>query len=441
MASPGRDGAQTAGLHFIHQDLALVPTLSTVENLGLGRAPSRRDWLPAPRRRELRRARTLVRDFGADFDVDAPIAKLSAAERTIVAIARALDGWHGTDHVLVLDEPTAALHGQEAEKLFTAMSRVAERGAGVIFISHRLDEVMTVADEVVALRDGQVVARARRGEFDHDKLVRMIAGRDVAATAAPAHFARGKSVMSASGLTGTRLRALDLRLDAGEILGVAGLLGSGRDELAGLLFGARRAIGGVVTVEGLPLAGHDPRAAIAAGMAYVPADRRGQGAVMTMSARENLTLTNMRTVTRATGSVDIGAERRVAADWAARVELRPPNPERPLALFSGGNQQKYVLAKWLRNEPRVLLLDEPTQGVDVGAKAGIYELIADAARLGTGVLISSDDTKELVAICHRVLVLREGACVAELERESITEARITRESLGVSGAELYALDA
>ena len=439
--SPGQAGPEVAGLHFIHQDLALVGTLSTVENLHLADATNRRDWLPAPRVAERRHARQVIRDFGADFDVDAPVARLSAAERTIVAIARALDGWRGTENVLVLDEPTAALHGQEVEKLFTAIRRVAERGAGVIFISHRLDEVMTLADEVVALRDGKVVARARRGEFDHDELVRMIAGRDVAATVASADFTRGTPVLSASRLTGTRLRELDLRLDAGEILGVAGLLGSGREELASLLFGARRALGGVVEVRGVVIADHSPRAAIAAGMAYVPSDRRGQGAVMTMSARENLTLTRLRGLTRRVGSVDLRAERREAAEWVNRVELRPPNPERPLALFSGGNQQKYVLAKWLRNQPRVLLLDEPTQGVDVGAKEGIYTLINEAARQGAGVLISSDDTKELVAVCHRVLVLRDGDCVAELDRASISEARIIRESLGVSGAELSALGA
>ena len=433
--------ADPAELHFIHQDLALVGSLSMVENLDLGHATGRRDWLPAPRLTERGRARRMIRDFGADFDVDTPVARLSAAERTIIAIARALDAWQGTDNVLILDEPTAALHGQEADKLFAAMRRVAERGAGVIFISHRLDEVLAVADEVVALRDGQVVARARRGEFDHDELVRMIAGRDVAATSAPDELTHGEPILTATGINGSRLRGLTLRLHAGEILGIAGLLGSGRDELAGLLFGARRVIDGVVEVQGRPVPGPRPRAAIAAGMAYVPADRRGEGAVMTMSARENLTLPRLRQLRRATGSVDLRAERREAAAWAKRVELRPPAPERALQLFSGGNQQKYVLAKWLRNEPRVLLLDEPTQGVDVGAKAAIYTLIRDAARSGAGVLISSDDTKELVALCHRVLVLRDGLCVAELDRASITEARIIRESLGVSGAELADLSA
>jgi ABC-type sugar transport system ATPase subunit len=431
----GQDGAEPAELHFIHQDLALIGSLSTVENLDLGRALRRRDCLPAPVAREHERARQLLSDFGADIDIDAPIIKLTAAERTIVAIARALDGWQRADNVLILDEPTAALHGQEVDKLFAAVRRAAERGAGVIFISHRLDEVIMLADDVIALRDGQVVARARRGEFDHDELVRMIAGRDVAARSA-SDATRGEPVLSASRITGARLRGLDLTVHRGEILGIAGILGSGREELAGVLFGARPRLDGTVLVEGRSIPGSAPRAAIAAGMAYVPADRRGQGAVMTMSARENLTLPRLRDLRRTTGSLDTRAERRQAAEWAQRVGLRPPNPEQPLGLFSGGNQQKYVLAKWLRNEPRLLLLDEPTQGVDVGAKDGIYDLIADAARAGAGILLASSDTKELAAISHRVLVLRDGECVAELDRTSITEARIIRESLGVSGEAL-----
>ena len=437
MRTLGGDGERGgAELHFIHQDLALVPNLTTIENLDLGRKLGKRDCLPAPLDQERRRARELIESFGADFDVDTPIAKLTAAERTIIAIARALDGWQRPDNVLILDEPTAALHGQEVDKLFAAIRRVAEAGAGVMFISHRLDEVMSLADQVVALRDGHVVATATRGNFDHDALVRMIAGHDVAATKPPQGRTDDKTVLHAAGITGARLQGLDVTIRTGEIVGVAGILGSGREELAGLLFGARPLLSGTVDVQGERVPRFDPRGAIACGMAYVPADRRGQGAVMTMRARENLTLPRLRTLRRANGSLDLRAERREADTWVKRVGLRPAIPERPLQLFSGGNQQKLVLAKWLRNDPRVLLLDEPTQGVDVGAKGAVYELISDAARAGAGVLISSSETKELVALCDRVLVLRDGRLVAELDRGSITEARIIRESLGVSGEQL-----
>jgi ribose transport system ATP-binding protein len=217
-------------------------------------------------------------------------------------------------------------------------------------------------------------------------------------------------------------------------VGIAGLLGSGREELAALLFGASPRSSGAVSVDGKPVPSSNPRASIGQGIAYVPADRRALGAVMTMCARENLTLPRLRSLRRRSGTLDLRAEKQEANSWVARVGLRPASPELPLQLFSGGNQQKLVLAKWLRNEPRVFLLAEPTQGVDVGAKTSIYELIRGAARNGAAIVISSSETKELTALCDRILVLRDGHCVAELDRSSITEARLIRESLGVAGA-------
>jgi ABC-type sugar transport system ATPase subunit len=415
-------------LHFIHQDLGLVPLLSTIENLDLGRRLGRRDLRPAPIRDETRRATELIERFGASFDVRLPVAELTAAERTIVAIARALERWTRPDHVLVLDEPTAALHGDEVNKLFEAVRRVAQREAGVIFISHRLDEVIQLADRVVALRDGRVVANARRGEFDHDELVRMIAGHDVEA-AAGAAGASGEVVFTARAVAGSRMNGIDLDLRAGEVVGVTGLLGSGREQLAGTLFGALPRTRGEVRVEGVSLPPSDPRTAIRRGVAYVPADRRRAGAVMSMSARENLTLPRLKPLRRRFARLDRRDERREAHDWFRAVDLRPHQPERPLEQFSGGNQQKVVLAKWLRNEPRVLLLDDPTQGVDVGSKAAIYDLVARAASGGAAVLFSSSETKELAALCDRVLVLRDGRVASEVERASLTEARLITEAL------------
>lgn len=424
-----------AELHFIHQDLGLVGALSTVENLSLGTTAGRRSFLPAKRREERARARARISEFGGTFDIDAPIASLSPAERTLVAISRALDGWTRPEHVLVLDEPTAALHGTEVHRLFDAVRMVASRGAGVIFISHRLDEVLSMADRVIAMRDGRIVADAQRGAFDHDELVRMIAGRDVAAHSGGTGAQRDEVVFRARGLAGSGIRNLDVEIRSGEVLGVAGILGSGRDEVAAMLFGARPRERGDVRVGGVPVPSSSPRKAIAQGLAYVPADRRGEGAVMSMSGRENLTLPNLRDLRTRVGSLNIRAERAEATRWAQKVALNPPLPDRLLENFSGGNQQKVVLAKWLRTKPRVLLLDDPTQGVDVGAKAAIYELIGEAARAGAAVLLSSTDTKELVAVSDRVIVMRDGESAAELERDSITEARITRESLGLSGAE------
>jgi ABC-type sugar transport system ATPase subunit len=423
------DGSEV-GLHFIHQDLGLVDGLSTVENLDIDRMHGYRSLLPAPRKQERRHARELIAGFGGSFDVTRPISELSAAERTIIAIARAFDGWKHANNVLVLDEPTASLHGDEVQKLFAAVREVAARGAGVIFISHRLDEVVELADRVVVLRDGHLIADVARGEFDHDELVRLIAGAIASADTEHGRPDRRDAVLRARGVRGATIHEMDVDIHAGEVVGLTGVLGSGREELASILFGCSEGQVDELMVEDQPVRSRNPRRSIEMGIAYVPGDRHRHGAVMTMSARENMTLPRMRPLRRVLGWLDGGAERSEVQSWFERVKVQPPDPERTLALFSGGNQQKVVLAKWLRNEPKVLLMDEPTQGVDVGAKAGIFELIANAAAAGAGVLISSSDAKELALICDRVLVMRDGELAAEVNKPELSEARLVSAALG-----------
>ncbi|HEY5332006.1 MAG TPA: sugar ABC transporter ATP-binding protein [Solirubrobacterales bacterium] len=427
---PGGDTA----LHFIHQDLGLIEGLSTIENLDLDGSSGRAAIAPVRPRRERRRAEALIADFGGSFDVTRPVGELSAAERSIVAFARALRNWEHPHNVLILDEPTAALHGEEVQKLFVAVRRVADRGAGVVFISHRLDEVVELADRVVVLRDGRWVGEARRGEFDQGRLVELITGSVAAPMISRGLRLGGETVMRVRGLQGPTIRRLDFELRSGEVLGVSGVLGSGREHVAATLFGAAEGKVSELAVEGRPLRDRRPRTAVEAGLGYLPADRHRHGAVMTMSARENMTLPRLRSLRRFPGRLDRRAERREVGAWCERVALRPPDPERRLELFSGGNQQKVMLAKWLRNQPKVLLLDEPTQGVDVGAKAGIYDLIAEAASGGAGVLVASSDAKELALICDRVLILYDGELKAEVERPHLTEAQLVTAGLGSTGA-------
>ena len=419
------------GLHFIHQDLGLIGMLTTIENMGLGRSARGRGLGPVRTARERDHTRRLIARFGADFDPTVPVAALSPAERAIVAIARAMDGWTRAENVLVLDEPTTAFHGDEVEVLFGAIRRIAAAGAGVVFISHRLDEVLGLADRVVALRDGCVVADQPAASLDHEQMVRLIAGRAVAAIDVARELRSAGPVLRVDCLAGNKVQQVSFELGAGEIVGVSGILGSGREELAALLFGGSHRAAGTVEVARSELLSNDTVAAIDAGMAYVPADRRGHGAVMDMDVRENLTLPLLRPLRRRFGRLDERAERRETERWIGTVGLRPPNPDQHLKLFSGGNQQKVVLAKWLRTRPRVLLLDEPTQGVDVGAKAAIYELIAAAAAAGTGVLICSSDAKELVSLCDRVLVLEQGRILEEIPRRDLTESRLIRAELGL----------
>jgi ribose transport system ATP-binding protein len=416
-------------LHFIHQDLGLIEMLSTIENLELVRGTGRRGYLPVKDRAERQHATAVIERFGTSFDVTLPVARLTAAERAIVAIARALDGWTRPDSVLVLDEPTAALNGQEVGKLLTAVRRLAAEGAGIIFVSHRLDEVIELADRVVVLRDGRVVADAA-GDLEHDELARLIAGREVARSDGHAPATGGGEVLRVRELSGERLRRLDFAVRAGEIVGVAGQLGSGREEVAGMVFGSEPCLGGEIVVEGRALEPGSPHRSIERGLAYVPADRALRGAIMPMNVRENLTLPRLDPLRRPGGRLDGRRERREAARWIGEVELRPDDPECPMPQLSGGNQQKVVLAKWLRTEPKVLLLDEPTQGVDVGARAAIYGLVRRAADAGAGVLLCSSEMKELASNCDRVLVLVDGQLAVEIARAELTEARLVRASLG-----------
>jgi len=438
----GHDGEPLSGaaardeLHFIHQDLGLVDMLSSVENLSLGhRTRGPLGLSPVHRTVERHHAEQMIARFGARFDTTVPIARLAPAERAIVAIARALDGWTRPDKVLVLDEPTTAFHSSEVNVLFEAIRRIAAAGAGVVFISHRLDEVSGLADRVVALRDGKVVANQPAAELDADAMVQLIAGRSVSGARMSPQAAQTTPALTVQGLSGPGVTNLDLTVRAGEIVGVSGILGSGREHLAPLLFGARPRFGGTVEVAGCPVGARSIPAAIAAGMAYLPADRRREGAVLDMNVRENLTLPFLRPLRNRFGGIDAKTERAETNRWIERVEMRPALPERPVRLFSGGNQQKVLLAKWLRMQPKVMILDEPTQGVDVGAKESIYQLIAQAARQGTGVLVCSTETKELVTLCDRVIVLDGGRLSAELAGESLTELRLIREELALADPE------
>ena len=415
--------SRPAALHFIHQNLGLIGQLSVVENLDLGSRPRFGGLLPFRSARERDRIQTLVAEFGGDFAVDRRVATLTAAQQTIVAIARAFDGWDPDgDNVLVLDEPTAALHGEEVSVLQNAVRIMAARGAGIVYISHRLGEVVELADRAVVLRNGRVVAERRRGDFDQRDLVRIIAGGELPPALEQREARGGEVRLSVQGLTAAGLDCVDLVARAGEVVGISGLVGSGMEQLNAAVFGAAPTTAGDVRVDGRVVPRMDPSAAIAAGVAYVPADRRGRASIGMFSARENITLPRLADLRRAGGTVNRDRERAQVEEWMERVRVHPSgSAEQRFDLFSGGNQQKIVLAKWLRLAPRVLLLDEPTQGVDAGAQSEIYQLLVAAARAGAAVVVSSSDTKEHATVCDRVLVLRDHRIVDEFAGSRLTE--------------------
>lgn len=419
-------------IRIVHQDLGLVPSLSTVENLGLGRgyqtdAIGRILW-----RSEVRRAQDLLLAFGLAPDVRQPVARLSAAERAAVAIMRALQDWDvNQPGLLVLDEPTASLNRGEVDALFREIRRVADQGAGVLFVSHMLDEVLELADRVTVLRDGKVVASGEPvSQLDERRLVELIVGRPVADLYPDASQVVGRPVLEVENVSGVSLRGVNLKVHEGEVLGVAGLVGSGREEVAGALFGATPRFAGKVLVDKRKVFA-TPRDSIRAGLAYVPADRKALGLDMQERLHEHIVLPRLGPLQ---GRVRLRqrAARRDAAQWATQLDVQPPLIDRRMEKFSGGNQQKAVLARWLRTEPKVLLLDEPTQGVDVGAKAAIYRKIRDSANDGMAVLVASSDAEELVHVCDRVLVFRSGGVAIELRANTLTVERLTAETLGAT---------
>jgi ribose transport system ATP-binding protein len=427
--------APGADLHFIHQDLALIGELSVVENLTLISARGAAAAAPLRPREERSRTRALLERFGARFDVDRPVRDLSPAERAIVAISRALDGWTHPANVIVLDEPTESLHRREVDVLMEAVRRLAADGAGVIFVSHRLDEVLALADRVVVLRDGRKVADSPVVEIDHPRLVELITGAAGAgATAArqPSGRTDAEPVLSVRGLRGATVDHLDLELHRGRVVGVAGVLGSGREAVPGLLYGAEPGDAESFQLAGTAYPRRSPAESLRRGIAFVPGDRGRFGAVAELTARENLTLPQLRSLTGPLGYISRRRERAETMSLLTEHQVRPPRPETAFALFSGGNQQKIVLARALRDEPAVLLLDEPTQGVDIGAKVAIYDAVDRAAAAGAAVLVSSSDAKELVRLCDRVVVLREGRAALELSGDDLTEHRLVTEGYGLT---------
>lgn len=425
-------------IRIVHQDLGLVPTLSTVENLGLGRGyltgfAGRIRW-----RDEARAAQDALLRFGLAPDVREPVATLSAAERAAVAIVRALQDWDEEDGdttdgagLLILDEPTASLDRGEVDALFREVRRVVSRGAGVLFVSHVLDEVLGLADRITVLRDGRVVAAGvPTTDLDETSLVELIVGRSVDSLYPPPPARTGRPVLEADMVYGLTLRGVTLKVHRGEVLGVAGLVGSGRDEIAGALFGATPRFAGKVLVDRRKVFAA-PRDSVIAGMAFVPADRKVRGLDPEDRLVQHVPLPRLGP---AQGRVRL-RHRRLRSDvaeWVELLDVQPPLLDRRMEKFSGGNQQKAVLARWLRTDPKVLLLDEPTQGVDIGAKASIYARIADAAANGMAVLVASSDAEELAHLCDRVLVMRAGTISTELAGDALTEERLVAETLGAT---------
>ncbi|HEY0277165.1 MAG TPA: sugar ABC transporter ATP-binding protein [Solirubrobacterales bacterium] len=426
--------ARDAGLRFVHQDVGLLPEMTVADNVALGSA-----YLSGPMARvrpRAERARTveLLGAFGLAIDPDALAGSLSPLERTMVAVARAMASTRrGARRIVVLDEPTATLPAEEVGVLFDAIRAACADGAAVLLVTHRLPEVMALADRIAVLRDGRLVADRQLGGLGTDDLVTLMLGKELERVSAPegerVPTRRSDLAVAVKGLSGKRLAEVDLDIYGGEILGLAGLVGSGRSELMRILAGVQGRVDGLLEVAGEPVQMRSPRDAIARGIVLVPQERRRDGCILAMKLRENLTLGNLDDVA-GFGTVRRRAERRLATDMIERFGIRPPAPEQPMSLFSGGNQQKAVIARSVQRDPTVLLLDEPTQGIDIGARTEIAAILRDLRRRGTAIVLASSDDDELLELADRVAVFSRGRLVRELQGTNLTREELARATKG-----------
>lgn len=418
--------AQAAGIAVIYQEPTLFPDLSVAENIFMGRQPVR-SWRRIDRRTMRRLVDELFDRLGVRINPDRPARGLSIADQQIVEIAKAisLDA-----RVLVMDEPTAALSGIEVDRLFSVARSLRDAGTAVLFISHRLDEVFSLCQRVTVMRDGQFVSSDPVGELSVDQLVRRMVGREISALFPKTEAEVGEIVLEVSGLTRAGVFAdVTFEVRTGEIVALAGLVGAGRSEIVRAAFGVDYYDSGEVTVNGRVLPKSDPGAAMAAGIALVPEDRRQQGLVMELSITRNVTITRRRELSR-WGLLTAGRERTAAREWADRLKVKTASIDNPVSTLSGGNQQKTVLAKWLATKPRVLIVDEPTRGIDIGTKAEVHRLLSELANDGVAVLMVSSELPEVLGMADRILVVHEGRLVANIPRSEATEESIMYAATG-----------
>ena len=417
LASPV--AAIEAGIGVIYQEFNLIPALNAWENIFLGRENS---GLLVARKRERARAAELFEQLGVDVPLDVPCEQLSVAQQQLVEIAKALSQ---DIRILVMDEPSAALTPQEVEKLFAIIRELQTRGIGIIYISHRLDEIFDIADRITVLRDGAYVGDSPSDEITRDQMIEMMVGRSIDNEFPKQPAKIGDIRLSARGLSrGDSVRDVSFDVRRGEVLGITGLVGAGRTELVRLIFGADRRDSGSISLDGKELRIRSPRDAIRSGICLLTEDRKSQGLVLCRSVRENFGLPNFNQFATA-GTIHQKRERSSFAEYVESLSIRIPHQEQPARNLSGGNQQKVVLAKWLQQNAKVLIFDEPTRGIDVGAKHEIYQLMNRLAENGTSIIMISSELPEVLGMSDRILVMHEGRITGEItDMPSATQEQI-----------------
>jgi rhamnose transport system ATP-binding protein len=423
--SPGL--AKSLGITAIYQEPALFPELTVAENVALG-LEREGLWRRVNWKERRNRATELLAEVGARIDVDAEAGELTMPEQQLVEIARAIGA---KSRVVIMDEPTASLSKEETENLYRVIAKLRRQGVGIVYITHRLDELSVIADRVTVLRDGEVAGTYNMGETNRQELIRLMVGRELSAIFPKRQAQRGDVALELRGI-GNRangLRKIDLSVHRGEIVGLAGLVGAGRTELARIIFGLDQAGSGEIRVHGKAVRIRHPADAIAFGIAYLPEDRRRQGVIPEMPVSSNVTLASLRNLKRF-GSFDFQREKQIAREYVQRFAIKTPSIFSPVSTLSGGNQQKVALSRWLATKPSILILDEPTQGIDVGAKAEIHSLIDELANEGMAILMISSDLPEVLGMSDRIAVMHAGTIVGIVNGAEVTQQEIIALALG-----------
>lgn len=419
--------AKQLGIAAIYQQPALFPELSVAENIAIGleesSALSRVDW-----RARKRRATELLARVGARIDPEAEAGDLTLPEQQLVEIARALGA---QAKVLIMDEPTASLSEEDTQNLFAVIRQLRAASAGVIYISHRLEELPLIADRVTVLRDGQTIDTREMSEVDRQQLIQLMVGRELSAVFPKQEVPVGEVVLELRqlGCSASGVRDINLSVRAGEIVGLAGLVGAGRTELAQTIFGLTPGDRGEILLRGKSARIASAARAIELGIAYVPEDRRRHGVILDLAISANISLASLDRFSRA-GAIDFRREQEVAADYTRRLGIKTPSIFAPVTSLSGGNQQKVALSRWLVTKPSVLILDEPTQGIDVGAKAEVHALMTELASQGVAILMISSELPEILGMSDRIAVMHGGSIVATLDRAEATQEKILALALG-----------
>jgi ribose transport system ATP-binding protein len=417
--------AQALGIRMIHQELNLVPAMSVAENITLGAEPRRGGVVDRAARDRTARA-VLDRLGQRQLAADVLVERLPLAARQMTEIAKAVAS---NARVLIMDEPTAILAHEEIEGLFAVIRQLRAEGVAIVYISHRLEEIDLIADRVTVLRDGQLVDSRPLGQLRRDEIVRLMVGRELSETYPAATTAPGDDVLRLEHVSSAGVEDASLTLRRGEIVGLVGLVGAGRTELARAVYGASRLRRGRMLLDGQPYAPRHPRDAIAHGLALVPEDRKRQGLVLPASIRENVALSSLDVRARA-NVIDARAERREVTRWTEALAVKSPTIEKPVRQLSGGNQQKVGVARWLLAGARVFLFDEPTRGIDVGARAEIYTLMRELAAQGAAILMISSDLPEAIGMADRLIAMRGGRIVGELSHAEASAERVAALILG-----------